>query len=305
MRDYSHITVTPITGVLGAEISGVDLTGSVSDAAQAEIEQAFADHAVVVFRDQDLSIEDQKRFTSMFGEFGFEPFVETMSEHPEVIEVIKEASEQGKNFGGSWHSDWSFQEAPPRATILHAKEVPPFGGDTCFSNMYVAYETLSQGMRDLLDGLNVVHSARRPYGVDNKLFGSEKRAMKIINSEEAHAEQVHPAVRTVPETGRKALFVNPIYAIRFENMTERESKPLMDFLHAHATQIDFTCRVRWQAGTLTMWDNRCVQHNAMNDYHGYRRQLHRTTVKGERPWLQGRGGNDIGAEPAQQMASAG
>jgi len=304
MRDYSHISVKPITGVLGAEIEGVDLTEMVPDAVFAEVQQAFNDHGVMVFRDQHISIEDQKRFTSRWGAFGFEPYVETMPDHPEVIEVLKEASEHGKNFGGSWHSDWSFQETPPRITMLHAKEVPPVGGDTCFANMYVAYETLSQGMRDLLDGLNVVHSARRPYGVDNRLFGTEKRAMKIINTEEAHAELTHPAVRTVPETGRKALFVNPVYAIRFENMTEAESRPLMDFLHAHATKIDFTCRVRWQAGTLTMWDNRCVQHNAMNDYHGYRRLLHRTTVKGERPWLAGRG-EGVGAEPAEQMASAG
>lgn len=289
MRDYSHIRVLPITGVLGAEVEGVDLTRPVPDAVFGEIEQAFADHGVLVFRGQDTSIEDQKRFTRMFGEFGFEPYVDTMKEHPEVIEVLKEASETGMvNFGGNWHSDWSFQETPPRITILHAKEVPPYGGDTCFANMYLAYETLSDGMKSMLEGLNVMHSAKRPYGVGNKLFGKARRAMKIHNTEEAHAEFAHPAVRTVPETGRKALFVNPVYAIRFENMGERESRPLLDQLHAHATRIELTCRVRWQPGTLTMWDNRCVQHNAMNDYDGYRRLLHRTTVAGERPFLEGR-----------------
>ncbi|WP_417519327.1 TauD/TfdA dioxygenase family protein [Minwuia sp.] len=304
MRDYKHIEVTPITGILGAEIAGVDLTQTVSDAALMEIEQAFGDHAVIVFRDQAMGFEDQKRFTRMFGEFGFEPYVKTMPDHPEIIEVIKEASESGMlNFGGNWHSDWSFQEAPPRATILHAKDIPPYGGDTAFANMYAAYETLSQGMRDMLDGLNVVHSARRPYGTEAKLFGREKRAMTIINSEEAHAEQVHPAVRTVPETGRKALFINPVYAIRFENMTERESRPLLDFLNTHATRIELTCRVRWQVNTLVMWDNRCVQHNAMNDYDGFRRQLHRTTVAGERPYLAERGGNGgMARSPAEAAA---
>lgn len=298
MRDYTHIEVQPITGVLGAEISGVDLTRPVTDAVLQEIEAAFADHSVVVFRGQDLGFEDQKRFTRMFGDFGFEPYVDTMPDHPEIIEVIKEASETGMvNFGGNWHSDWSFQEAPPRATILHAKEIPPFGGDTCFANMYLAYETLSEGMQQMLDGLNVVHSARRPYGTGAKLFGKAERAMKIHNTEEAHAELAHPAVRTVSESGRKALFVNPVYSIRFENMTERESKPLLDFLHAHATKIEFTCRVRWAPGTLTMWDNRCVQHNAMNDYDGHRRVLHRTTVKGDRPYLAGREGAD--ASPLQ------
>lgn len=279
-----HITVTPLTGVLGAEIDGVDLTSGLSDRVIEELEHAFAQHSVVVFRNQDMQPEDQKRFTRMFGEFGVEPYVKTMPDHPEVIEVVKDKSEIGvKNFGGNWHSDWSFQDAPPRATILHAKEVPPYGGDTLFANMYMAYETLSPGMRRMLDGMRVMHSARRPYGVDNKLFGNAKRAMTIINTEEAHAEHAHPAVRTIPESGRKALFINPVYAIRFEDMTERESRPLLDFLNDHATRVEFTCRVRWQPGTLTMWDNRCVQHNAMNDYDGFSRRLHRTTVAGAVP----------------------
>lgn len=287
MSDYRHIEVRPLTGVLGAEIFGVDLTGPVRDAVFAEIEAAFAAHSVIVFRDQPFGLDDLKRVTAMFGEFGFEPYVKTMEEHPEIIEVIKEASEKGMvNFGGSWHSDWSFQETPPRATFLHAKEIPPFGGDTCFASMYLAFETLSPGLQRLLQGLRVMHSARRPYGVDNKLFGKGKRAMTILNSESAHEEIAHPAVRTVPETGRKALFVNPVYSIRFEDMTESESRPLLEFLHAHATRAEFTCRVRWYPGTLTIWDNRCVQHNAMNDYDGYRRVLHRTTVRGERPTLE-------------------
>lgn len=306
MRDYSHIRVMPLTGVLGAEVEGADLTGPLPDPVFEEIEQAFADHSVLVFRDQDMSIEDQKRFTRRFGEFGFEPYVDTMQEHPEVIEVLKEASESGMlNFGGNWHSDWSFQEAPPRATILHAKEIPPFGGDTCFASMYLAYETLSDGMKAMLEGLNVMHSARRPYGVGNKLFGKFNRAMKIHNTEEAHAELAHPAVRTVPETGRKALFVNPVYSIRFENMSERESRPLLEFLHAHATRIELTCRVRWAPGTLTIWDNRCVQHNAMNDYDGYRRLLHRTTVRGERPRLDGRVPGGSGEREPSLAQSAG
>lgn len=285
-QDYNHISVTPLTGVLGAEIEGIDLTSELSGRVIEELEHAFAQHSVIVFRNQNIQPEDQKRFTRMFGEFGVEPYVKTMPDHPEVIEVVKDKSEIGvKNFGGNWHSDWSFQDAPPRATILHAKEVPPYGGDTLFANMYLAYETLSPGMRRMLDGMRVMHSARRPYGVDNKLFGNAKRAMTIINTEEAHAEHAHPAVRTVPESGRKALFVNPVYAIRFEDMTERESRPLLDFLNDHATRVEFTCRVRWQPGTLTMWDNRCVQHNAMNDYDGFSRRLHRTTVAGAVPGI--------------------
>ncbi|MEC9345479.1 MAG: TauD/TfdA family dioxygenase [Pseudomonadota bacterium] len=286
MSKVNHIEVRPLTGVLGAEIFGVDLTGPVSEAEFQAIGDAFDRHSVIVFRDQALDHEGLKRVTRMFGEFGHEPYVKTLPDHPEIIEVIKEATETGMvNFGGNWHSDWSFQEAPPRATFLHAKEVPPYGGDTCFANMYLAYETLSPGLQRMLEGVRVMHSARRPYGTDQKLFGKAKRAMTIINSEEAHAEFAHPAVRTVPETGRKALFINPVYSIRFEDMTERESKPLLDYLNAHATRSELQCRVRWAPGTLTIWDNRCVQHNAMNDYDGFRRVLHRTTVRGERPFL--------------------
>jgi taurine dioxygenase len=202
-----------------------------------------------------------------------------------VIAVIKEADERrSPNFGGNWHSDWSFQERPPSFTLLHARELPPFGGDTMFANQYLAWESLSAGLRDTLERMRAVHSARRPYGPQGIYADRSKaRSMKIQAGEAALAEMVHPVARVHAESGRAALYVNRVYTIRFEGMTEKESAPLLDYLNAVSVRSEFTCRVRWTPGMLTMWDNRAVQHFAINDYDGYRRELHRTTNAGERP----------------------
>jgi taurine dioxygenase len=282
---YNRIRVEPVTGTIGAEISNVDLS-SLDAETTAEIRAAFLKHVVVFFRDQPLDIDQLKAFTSNFGEFGIEPYVKTMTEHPEVIAVVKEADEVNTiNFGGHWHSDWSFQEAPPMATILHGQDIPPFGGDTVFNNMYLAYETLSEGMKAIVDPLIAIHSARRPYGTGKSILGNKKRkSMTIIHSEEAHEEVEHPVVRTHPETGRKALFVNPVYTIRLKGMSETDSKEILEKLFRHSVNEIFTCRFRWQKHSLAMWDNRCAMHLALNDYDGYRRALHRTTVAGDRPF---------------------
>ena len=220
-----------------------------------------------------------------FGAFGLEPFVEGEETHPHVIAVIKEADEQRTpNFGGNWHTDWSFQERPPSFTFLHARELPPYGGDTMFANQYLAWESLSDGLRRLLEGMRAVHSARRPYGPQGIYADrSRARSMKITAGEAALAEVTHPVARVHAETGRTALYVNRVYTILFEGMTERESAPLLDYLYAQAVRPEFTCRIRWQPHALTMWDNRAVQHLAVNDYDGFRRELHRTTTAGERP----------------------
>lgn len=282
---YNRIEVSPVTGTIGAEISNVDLTALDAETV-AEIRAAFLEHIVVFFRDQPLDIDQLKAFTRNFGEFGIEPYVKTMTEHPEVIAVVKEADEVNTiNFGGHWHSDWSFQEAPPMATILHGQDIPPFGGDTVFNNMYLAYETLSEGMKEIVDPLVAVHSARRPYGTGKSILGNKKRkSMTIIHSEEAHEEVEHPVVRTHPETGRKALFINPVYTIRLKGMSESDSKEILEKLFRHSVNEIFTCRFRWQKNSLAMWDNRCAMHLALNDYDGYRRALHRTTVAGDRPF---------------------
>jgi len=283
--EYSRIKVEPLTGTIGAEISNVDLRNLDTETA-AEIRDAFLEHVVVFFRDQPLTIDQLKAYTRHFGNFGIEPYVKTMTEHPEVIAVVKEAEEvKTINFGGHWHSDWSFQEAPPMATILFGDDIPPYGGDTLFANMYLAYETLSEEMKATIDPLIAVHSARRPYGTGKSILGSKKRkSMTILHSEEAHAEIEHPVVRTHPETGRKALFVNPVYTIRLKGMSEKDSKEILGKLFRHSVKEIFTCRFRGRNNSLAMWDNRCAMHLALNDYDGFRRALYRTTVAGDRPY---------------------
>lgn len=285
MTDYKRITVEPVTGTIGAEISGVNLQNLDTESI-AEIRQAFLDHVVIFFRDQTLDIPELKSFASHFGTFGHEPFVKTMTEHPEVIAVIKEADETNAiNFGGHWHSDWSFQEAPPMATILHGTDIPPHGGDTMFSNGYLAYDTLSEGMKGIVDPLVAIHSARRPYGVGKSILGDKARkSMTIIRSEEAHDEIEHPLVRLHPETGKKILFVNPVYTTRLKGMSEKDSSEILEKLFRHATSEIFTCRFRWRKNSIAMWDNRCAMHLALNDYDGYRREMHRVTIAGDRPF---------------------
>ncbi len=280
------LEIKRVAGALGAEVFGVDLSGKLDDATVAEIRRAWLEHLVLFFPNQKLDDGALEQFTGSVGPFGIEPFVDAIAtEHPHVLAVIKEADETRKaNFGGNWHSDWSFQERPPAGTLLHARELPPYGGDTMWTNQYLAYETLSSGLRELLDGLWAMHSARRPYGRQGIYADkSQARSMKIRTGEEAEAEIAHPVVRVHGESGRRALYVNPVYTIRFKDMTAAESAPLLSYLYAQATRAEFICRYRWSVGTLAMWDNRCTQHYAINDYDGFRRELHRTTLAGEKP----------------------
>ncbi|MPZ31571.1 MAG: taurine dioxygenase [Rhodospirillales bacterium] len=282
---HNSIEVRKIAGALGAEVTGVDLSQPLDDDTYAAVRGAFVEHGVIFFRDQVLTPETHKRLSRCFGPFGETPFVKTMPGHPEIIAVIKEASDvKTHNFGGGWHSDFSFLERPPLGSLLYARDVPPYGGDTLWASMYLAYEELSDGLKQSLEGLKAVHSGRRSYGTQG-LFasGGGVKAMTVVPSEAGDAEILHPVVRTHPESGRKALYINGVYTIRFEGWTEAESKPLLDYLQAHATRPEFTCRFRWSKGALAMWDNRCTQHNAINDYDGQRREMHRTTIEGERP----------------------
>lgn len=276
--------VRQLSGAGGAEITGVDLR-HIDDATLAALREALARYLVITLPHQQLDDAELARFTSRLGPFGLEPFVEGESTHPNVIAVVKEADEVRRlNFGGNWHSDWSFLETPPSYTLLHARELPPFGGDTLFANQYLAFESLSPGLQQLLCGLRALHSARRPYGPQSHhAAGNHLRSMKIKTGPEALAEWPHPVVRRHPVTGRSALYVNRVYTIRFEDMTEDESAPLLGFLNQHTVRPEFIIRVSWQPDALTIWDNRVVQHFAVNDYDGYRRELHRTSVLGEAP----------------------
>jgi taurine dioxygenase len=283
-REYEHIRVRPVAGSLGAEIDGVDLR-SLSDAQVAEIRQASLDHLVIFFRDQSLEPADLERFTGTLGPFGDDPFVAGLAAdgHPNVVRVLKEADEKHPFvFGGAWHSDWSFQDAPPSYTILYGKDVPEFGGDTLWANMYLAYESLSDGMKRVLDGLEAIHSPERAYGpqaLHNELIEN----MDIPYGEKAKILKAHPVVRTHRETGRKALFVNPGYTIGLRDMKPNEADPILEALYRVATNPAFLCRFRWEPGSVAVWDNRCTLHNPISDYHGKRREMHRTTVAGDVP----------------------
>jgi taurine dioxygenase len=285
MIAYRRISVQPVSGALGAEIGGVDLA-RLDDDAVAEIRRAFLDHLVLFFRGQRLDAESLKAFSRRFGPLSRVPYVKPLDGEPDIIAVRKEPEERAISvFGGAWHSDFSFLAAPPLGSALYALEVPTCGGDTLFADMYRAYEALSPGMRRLLDGLRAMHSGH-VYGAARPPTQSMRTSASIEISRgnpEADLERAHPVVRVHPETGRRALFVNAIYTTRFESMSEAESRPLLAFLEAHATRPEFTCRFRWESGSLALWDNRCTLHLAVNDYDGARRLLWRTTIAGDSP----------------------
>ena len=269
----------PVAGALGAEIAGIDLSEELDSDTIAAIRAAWLDHLVIFFRSQCLSPERLLGFARRFGEAIEYPFIKGIEGFPEITPVVKLEHER-VNFGGLWHSDTAYLERPPMATMLIAREVPPFGGDTLFANMYLAYETLSTGLRRLLDGLVAVNSSAKADVTktreDRLRDGARTDAKREYTAE-------HPVVRTHPETGRKALYVNGGHTVRFRDMTEAESAPLLQYLSAHQQRPEFTCRFRWQPGSIAFWDNRCAQHNPINDYHGYRRIMHRVTLAGDRP----------------------
>lgn len=287
---FKHIEVSPISGALGAEVSGINLSQPLSDDAFEEIHQAFLENLVVFIRGQDITPEQQKTFARRFGELDIHEFVQGMEEHPEIIPIIKEAKNDGYNFGGRWHADVTYQEKPTLGSVLYGVEIPPHGGDTLWANQYMAYDRLSDGMKRMLDGMKSVHSAAMVYGPNGRAAQAKETAnggytasMTINPDEKANEERLHPVVCTHPDTGRKYLFVNYGYTERFEDMTVEESKPLLDYLFEHCTREEFSCRFRWETGSIAVWDNRCTQHYALNDYHGHRREMHRATITGTVP----------------------
>ncbi len=270
------ITVTPVAGALGAEIGGVDLSLPLDDAVVAEIRAAWLEHLVVFFRDQPISDHAFVAFARRIGDIGRYPFVPGIDGHPEIIAVLKEPHET-VNFGGIWHSDTAYLDRPPTGTLLLAREIPPHGGDTLFANQYLAFETLSPGMQALLAPLRAINSSAQA-------DVSKTREDRVAGGDACgDYEASHPVVRTHPETGRRALYVNVAHTTRFDGMTEEESAPLLRFLFAHQVRPELTCRFRWQPGSMALWDNRCTQHNPVNDYHGHRRLLHRITLDGDVP----------------------
>lgn len=284
---YRNIEVKPISGALGAEIYGVDLSKDITQETFAEIHQAFLENCVIFFRDQTLDFDSQKAFARKFGTLVIDPFVVSPPGHPEFM-VIRKESHETKNFANMWHTDASLMDKPPLGSFLYAVDVPDYGGDTMFANQYLAYEALSPGLKKMLDGMKAVHTAHSyNTGVDAGEY-NENRSIKLrfddVMTKAAKGSVEHPVVRTHPETGRKALYVHSAYVERFAGWTEEESKPLLEYLYAHAVRPEFTCRFRWSKGALAFWDNRCAQHYPINDYQGKRRELNRVTAEGDRPF---------------------
>lgn len=274
--------IRPLTGLIGAEITGLDMN-DLDEVSLAELDRAFAKHLVLCVRDQSLSPSDLVNITNRLGGPGDTPYLTGLQEYPDVVPVVKEADENSPHtFGAGWHTDFTFQERPPAKTLLYAVDTPVAGGDTLYANLYAAYDALSEGMKTALKSLNAVHSATKSYGPQATLKNHLEN-MTIINDDQEPDTQIHPVICRHPVTKRPALWINPTYTIRFENMTQEESLPLLDYLNQLIVNPRFCCRVRWEPGTLTLWDNRCTQHCATSDYQGYRREMWRTTVAGQAP----------------------
>ena len=277
MRSYRHIEVRPLAGALGAEVEGVDMACDLDDEVVREIRQAFLDHLVIFLRDQKATPQQQVAFARRFGEPMEYPNLPGLPEEPLITPVVK-LEHEFNNFGGVWHSDTTYLPEPPMGSMLLALDVPPHGGDTLFANQYLAYDALSEGLKEALDGLIGISSSAKAEAsrtVEDRLkeAGVERKALT--------AE--HPLVRTHPETGRKALYTSDAHTVSIKGWTEEESLPLLKFLWSHQVKPEFTCRFRWQPGSLAFWDNRAAMHNPINDYHGYRRVLHRITLAGDKP----------------------
>ena len=271
--------IKQIAGALGAELTGVDLAGGVPAQLAVEIRQVFLQHQVIFLRNQDLTPQQFLSFANAMGEPVEYPFVKGLEGFPHIIEVKKLAHEK-VNFGGIWHSDTTYLDMPPMGSMLLSREVPPYGGDTLFASQYAAYEALSSTMQDLLNGLIGISSSAKA-DVSKTREDRIKTDGKDAVPQEYGAE--HPILRTHPETGRKALYVNVAHTAGIKGMTDEESEPLLKFLFAHQVKPEFTCRFVWEPNTIAFWDNRCVQHNPVNDYHGFRRVMHRITLRGDKP----------------------
>jgi taurine dioxygenase len=273
------IEVRQVGGCLGAEIGGVDLAANLDNATVAAIRQALLDHIVIFFRDQDITPAQHLAFARRFGETADYPMLKGLDGYPEMVEVVKLEHEHA-NFGGAWHSDTTYLDTPPMGSVLVAREVPAAGGDTEFANMYAAYDSLSDGMKALIADLKAINSSANPIAAATRQHRIGEGAKR---DPAAEMRATHPVVRTHPETGRKALYVNPAHTIGFEGMTAEESAPILGVLYEHQQRPEFAYRFHWRPGSIAFWDNRAAQHNAINDYHGHKRLMHRVTLAGERP----------------------
>ena len=274
-NNLSSIEVRPLSGVLGAEVFGIDLAEEIDEDVFAAVKQAYHDNGVIFFREQNLTPQQHIGFAERWGEINVNRFFNRVEGFPMIAEVRKEP-EQKEIIGSIWHTDHSYDTAPAMGSILYAHEVPVTGGDTLFASMYRAYETLSEGMQAMLLKLKAVHSSRHVFGQGYRNDLKDRMG----NQELATQDAVHPVVISHPDTGRKALYVNPTFTTHFDGWTQEESKPLLDYLYSHAAKPEHTCRFRWRKGSIAFWDNRATWHKAINDYPGQRRLMHRITIEG-------------------------
>jgi taurine dioxygenase len=273
--------IQPISGALGAELRGVDLGRDLDDATIAGIRRALLDHCVIFFRDQQFDAAQHKALARRFGPIFIHPNYYGTQVDPEILEIRREPGDT-KVVGEDWHTDTTMMAEPPMGAILYALEVPPYGGDTLFANQYLAYESLSDGMKRLVGGLRAVHSDRMVAGPAVNNAGRTTKARADADWRET--VNLHPVVRTHPETKRKLLYVNYSYTVGFEGMTEEESRPLLTYLMEHGNRPEFTCRFRWTKGAVAFWDNRCVKHLAVNDAQPFRRLMRRVQIAGDKPY---------------------
>ena len=281
----SKLTISAHDDSFGASISGVDLSRQLSAEETQEIRKAWVKHRVVYFPDQPMNHDQLARFTLSFGGFGDDPYVKSIEEHQNILEVRRDPDEDVAPFGGGWHSDWSFQETPPSATILHSKVIPPLGGDTWYADGIAAYAALDPTTQSEIDDLITIHSARRPYSHEGYLKSrGPERSMTILPNDSALQTQEHPMVRTHPESGEKVLWINLVYTLSVKGLSDSDSQSLLDHLFEHLLDERFIYKHKWKANMLTMWDNRSVQHCAQGGYDGHLRVLHRTTVAGDKPY---------------------
>ena len=275
MRD--SLEITPQSGVIGAEVRGLDLSVGLEQADFDQLNRAFLEHQVLFFRDQQLTPQQYNDFAERFGALQDYMFAEGMDGFPGITEIVKTETET-EGFGSFWHSDSAYLQRPPKMTMLYARQVPPRGGDTLFADMYSLYDDLSLGLKTTLSSLRAINSAS-VVPRDEDIY----QMVKSRNSAKSDQFAIHPVIRCHDETGRNALYVNGIHTLGFEAMTRAESLPILEYLWRKVSRPEYSFRLRWQADTLAMWDNRCTQHYALNDYHGYRRVMHRIIVEGPIP----------------------
>jgi taurine dioxygenase len=275
----TQLEVRPLSRAVGAEILGINLLDPVSDAQIAEIRKIWLQHSVVFFREQPLEPGAFQAFAQRFGEIIEYPFVKGLPDFPLIVPVLKLPHEK-HNFGGVWHTDTTYLQEPPMATMLIARELPPVGGDTLFASNYAAFEGLSPALQDTLRRLKGVNSSAKAAVTHSR---EDRVADSATDKGRSELNSEHPVVRTHPETGREALYVNPGHTVRFAGWTEEESAPLLNYLFEQQVKPEYTCRFVWRPGSIAFWDNRCALHNPINDYHGYKRLLHRITLKGDKP----------------------